>query len=180
MFLGVLFVIFSTQEWHCSNSFLCPLSTFLFTFSVLSFSGLYLFFTANIVIELKSFFGSLSLHPKEVDKIMFRWLHVIAWIAVFIISTIFTTIGLPDSVPKNGTNGTNFTSSLPIANIHPIPILKVRLYLIFNRINFFILKFKFYFTILVLLLFDKMAYFCIIYLTCVIHARVDFGRLFWS
>ena len=137
MFLGVLFVIFSTQEWHCSNSFLCPLSTFLFTFSVLSFSGLYLFFTANIVIELKSFFGSLSLHPKEVDKIMFRWLHVIAWIAVFIISTIFTTIGLPDSVPKNGTNGTNFTSSLPIANIHPIPILKVRVYLIFNRIIFF-------------------------------------------
>ena len=103
-------------NWHCRNSFLCPLSTFLFIFSFLSCSILYLFFTSNIIIELRSFFSSLSLHPKQIDKLPYRWAHLISWCVIFILSAILTTIALPD-YSNNPVSGTN---------LEPWPVIKVR------------------------------------------------------
>lgn len=113
LLLGVIVQLYLENDWHCSNSFLCPLSTFLSIFSFLSCSVLYLFFTSNIIVELKSFFTSLSLHPKQIDKLPYRWAHLIAWCFMFVLSAVLTTVALPDY--KTGVG----------SKIQPQPILKI-------------------------------------------------------
>lgn len=110
LIFGISINLVLRYDMHCSQSLLCPLSSILISFSFLSISALYLFFTSNIVLELKSFFSSISLHPREYDPLPLHWLHWFAWIFVLCISTIITVAAAFHS------------------NIRPFPLFKVCLF----------------------------------------------------
>jgi hypothetical protein len=117
LLIGVVMHLYLGHSWHCSSSFLCPLSTFLSVFLSLSCSVLYLFFSSNVLLELKSFFHSLSLHPKQIDKLPYRWAHLIAWCTMFLIAAVLTTIALPDYATKSG------------SDLQPHPVAKICFFL---------------------------------------------------
>jgi len=123
--LGVLLHIMSKNNFHCQDerlSFLCPLSAFLFTFSLLSFSALYFAFTSNIKNELKLFLETLSLHPREFEKIQHRYSHIIGGVFALIVaaSLSYLTPATPKLSFKD--NSTTLNDDL---GFYPDPIMKI-------------------------------------------------------
>jgi len=116
MLLGLTLKVVERGNFHCSETLMCPLSTVLITFSTLAISALYLFFTMNMVLELKSFLASLHLNPREFNPLSLNWLHWAAWFGSFVVASTLTIIAcLP--MLADAEHGKS--------RLHPVPFMRV-------------------------------------------------------